>query len=179
MVESFSIDDSETTLTIEGLSLPEDIISISFTNVDCEDITFDQTIEISYSDEVDEEGNAVLDEFNNTVQVETFTVTGSTITCTMTDDLTAGEFYPEILTEYGIIPTDEAVDSYVKDMVVTSIDADATLNLMGGDTIIIYGEAFPSRLNDGSELSIELDDGTACEITRVSSTEIRCVTNRL
>jgi hypothetical protein len=51
--------------------------------------------------------------------------------------------------------------------------------MMGGDTILIHGEGFPSSLDDGSDLTVELSDGTRCPVIEVSSALITCVTERL
>jgi hypothetical protein len=85
-IESFSIDGDEHVLTIEGTSLPEEIKSVRFTNVDCEGMEVSYTSETTYTDEVDEEGNIVYN--NETGQpnvVETTEVTSTTIVCTMAD----------------------------------------------------------------------------------------------
>lgn len=170
-ITSFSIDENEEILTLEGVSLPEDILSISFTNVACEDITFDQQTESTTTNTTDDEGNEVTE--------EVVTVISTTITCTMSDILTAGSFYPVITDEFGIIPVADDVEAFVKEISIDSITVSDTINMMGGDTATIYGSGFPSSLDDGSDFSVTLSSGTPCAIESVNSTKLSCRFSRI
>jgi len=144
-------------LTLEGVSLPEDILSISFTNVDCENIVVEQQTETVVYD-------FYPDEYGNVTSIETTEVVGSTITCTMADSLTGGSFKPIVKDAYGIIPLSEELEDFVKEISVDSISGVDTLNMMGGDTLYLTGSGFPSGMDDGSEISVTLSDGTVCAI---------------
>lgn len=170
-ITAFSLDDSEQTLTIEGVSLPENITSISFTNVDCTDYVFDQVTETSTVDSTDE--------FGNVTTTEVTEVVGVTITCSMADALTGGSFLPIIKDDYGIIPVSDEVEEFVKEISVDSIEAVEILNMMGGDSLYLIGSGFPSSMDDGSDISVSLSDETVCDIEEVYSTEIVCTLRRL
>ena len=60
---------------------------------------------------------------------------------------------------------------------VSSVSPDTDLNPAGGDTMVITGTGFPSVISiDENALSLAFDDGTLCDLTSATPTEMQCVT---
>lgn len=114
-------------------------------------------------------------EFGN-VDCDDIVSDGSTITCTLSDEPTAGVWYPIVKDDYGIIPTATTCPSTTVNLVIDSISPDTELNSLGEDYVWIYGTGFPITDEPGENLSITFSDGTVCNIYKSMATTMLCIT---
>lgn len=100
------------------------------------------------------------------------------ITCTLEYPLIAGSWKPEIKDSKGLIGTcSDTCEAVTVPLAVTSVQPSSGLNPAGGDTIVIAGEGFPSMTTLGDDvLALTFDDGTICDLTLSTPTEMQCQT---
>lgn len=102
-------------------------------------------------------------------------VNDQTITCQT--QKVVGNWQPEVIDEYGIVPV-ATEDTIHISLEISSINPSLDLNPYGGTDLTILGSNFPPSLNDDTTVSVSFEDGTLCNVLRVSSTTIECITEK-
>lgn len=101
-------------------------------------------------------------------------LSADTIVCQLDDTRVTGEWKARIVTIYGLIPNEISTTIDVP-VVADSIAPDTDVNYLGGDVMTISGDSFGY---DESVIEITYADGTICDVTSVTMTEITCVNRK-
>jgi len=99
------------------------------------------------------------------------------IVCTLPNTLSAGNWDASIQTATGSVPIKAGTAKIVAALTVTSVTPATNLNQMGGDVLTIAGTGFDAE-NIASN-TVALTDGTKCPVSTVTSTQIKCTTEKL
>ena len=101
-------------------------------------------------------------------------ITASTtqITCTLTTSPAAGSWDVKVTDASGLIPVDASVGKINVALTVTAVSPSTDLNQLGGDTLTFTGEGFD---NLAANTQITFSDGTSCDVTATSSTQVDCM----
>lgn len=92
--------------------------------------------------------------------------------------ITAGEWYPDIISKNGIIPVDLGVSLYQKALTVTGVSPSTGINIEGDNILTISGSNFPTAVDGVSTVSVTFSDNSVCTIISTSETEITCKTSK-
>ena len=99
--------------------------------------------------------------------------TSSQIVCSVT--AVAGSWQPVLTDVNGIVPVATSSLLYVP-LIVTGVTPSSGLNPFGGNVIQILGQNFPASLQEATQLSVTLSNGSPCLISNSSYSAIYCVT---
>lgn len=102
-------------------------------------------------------------------------VSTTQITCTLVEDVVAGDWVPKVTAYTGLLNNAAATQS--TDITFTSVTPSTGLNLNGGTLLTIAGSNFPfSSSVVPDDFSITFDDGsnTECVVSAITSSSIVC-----
>lgn len=97
-----------------------------------------------------------------------------TIVCELDDTRVSGEWKAQILTEYGLVPS-QITQGLTVPVNAASITPEFDVNYLGGDIMTITGDNFGY---DKDAVSVTYNDGTLCNVTEVTMTQIICENDR-
>jgi hypothetical protein len=101
---------------------------------------------------------------------------GTSLTCEVS--AVAGSWSPVVTDEFGIIPVASGVPDVAINIVVSSVTPSTALNPYGGTILTIAGSYFPQSLTEGNAISLTFNGGSKCEVISISSTQVRCLTEK-
>jgi hypothetical protein len=114
--------------------------------------------------------------FSNIDCTSVVVTAGTSLTCEVS--AVAGSWSPVITDEFGIIPVASGVPDVAINIVVSSVTPSTALNPYGGTILTIAGSYFPQSLTEGNAISLTFNGGSKCEVISISSTQVRCLTEK-
>ena len=102
----------------------------------------------------------------------TVTASSTSITCTLITSASAGSWDVQVTDASGLIPVDTATAKIDVSLTISNIDPSLDLNQLGGDILLMTGTGFDVLT---SNTVVSFSDGSTCEVTSSSPTQLECV----
>lgn len=99
----------------------------------------------------------------------------NTITCQALS--IAGTWQPKVYDEYGLIPVNTDATIHIS-LEVASVAPQHNLNPFGGTDLKISATNLPPSISKETTVSVVFEDGTLCDVIKITKTAIDCVTQR-